>query len=332
MRGARSREIFVKPYRFAVVVVAFAGLLAGSVLAEGGSSQKLVDGFDEADFSPEGGLYYRNNAEQAAGRYELQSAVKRTGTGALELSVRPLCATNDDECSERAEIWEKTALRVPYEEPVWFGFAMKLADPVPQDDHRYLMAQWKREIGPEAEGDFSPFLALRLDRGKMFFTVETNYIAGGPVRQGGVAGTCPAGSTPVWFRPETRQMRALAAAGADWAAKDMAEFPDCTDKISIVTHNPLPEASTNWVDFAIYSHPDPDGKGRIEIFADKVWIATVSGHIGHGDLGLGKNQYFKFGPYRAGTTGIWTVYYDDFRRSPDCIDVLGDEKACAAIK
>lgn len=323
----------MKSYRFAAAALAVSCLFAAPAGADGGRSQKLVDGFDGVDFAPEGGLYYHNNDEQMAGSYIFQSSVKRTGTGALELSVRSRCSANDDKCSERAEIREETALRVPYGEPVWYGFAMKLAEPIPEDHHRYLMAQWKREIGPEAVGDFSPFLALRMDRGKMFFTVETNYIAGGPTPEGGVAGHCSQGSSPVWFRPETKQMRALAASGFDWTEADMtAKFPSCTDKISVVRHNPLPTASSKWVDFAIYSHPDPKGKGRIEIFANNVWISTITGHIGHGDAGLGKNQYFKFGPYRAGRTGTWTVYYDDFRRSPDCIDVLRDEKACAAVR
>ena len=46
----------------------------------------------------------------------------------------------------------------------------------------------------------------------------------------------------------------------------------------------------------------------------------------------GENQYFKFGPYRAAGAGQWTLYYDDFRRSPDCIDVLRDEEACALVQ
>ena len=97
--------------------------------------------------------------------------------GALKLSVKPLCTADDEGCSERAEIWERTELRVPYDQGVWYGFAVKFADPIPTDDHRYLIAQWKREIDPGAEGDFSPFLALRVRNGKLFATVETNFIA-----------------------------------------------------------------------------------------------------------------------------------------------------------
>ena len=117
------------------------------------------------------------------------------------------------------KIWERTELRVPYDQGVWYGFAVKFADPIPADDHRYLIAQWKREIDPGAEGDFSPFLALRLRNGKLFATVETNYIAPGQTRpQSGDSG-CKDGGAPVWFRPETNQMRALVATDAAWTAR-----------------------------------------------------------------------------------------------------------------
>ena len=61
--------------------------------------------------------------------------------------------------ARRAEIWDDPKNRVPYDRGAWFGFAVKFADPIPTDDHRYLIAQWKREIGPDAKGDFSPFFA-----------------------------------------------------------------------------------------------------------------------------------------------------------------------------
>ena len=119
-------------------------------------------------------------------------------------------------CSERAEIWEKTDLRVPYDEGVWYGFAVKFADPIPSDDHRYLIAQWKREIDPGADGDFSPFLALRLRQGKLFATVETNYLP--PADQSGQRRTSCAERNAGVARPETNQMRALVATDAAWTA------------------------------------------------------------------------------------------------------------------
>jgi len=313
------------------LLLAFALVTSGPALADP-LQQKLVDGFDGSDFSPEGGLYYRENSEQSAGTVVFQSAVKRTGAGALQLSVKPHCAAESEGCSERAEIWEKTALRVPYDAAVWYGFAVKFADPIPSDDHRYLIAQWKREIGPDAEGDFSPFLALRMNNGKLFATVETNYFDGTSTGPKGQAANCPSGQVPVWLRPETNQIRAFIVGDETYTAADAGIFNSCSDKLQVIDRgNFLPKPDSGWIDFAIMTKPGPDGTGHIEIFANDTWIVSIKGHIGHGDRGLGENQYFKFGPYRAADTTNWTLYYDDFRRSSKCEDVLADKSACARI-
>lgn len=302
-----------------------AGLAQSSSGAQLTYKDKLTDGFEAQDFAPEGGLYYKKNYEQSAGTVEFQDKVVKSGKGALRLSVKPLCPVSEPLCSERAEIWERPKLRVPYTEGVWFGFAVKFDDPVPKDDHRYLIAQWKREINAGAQGDFSPFLALRLNQGKLFVTVETNLVPG----QGGEKGkraTCGPGETPVWLRPDTNQTRALVAFDKNFGAGDGEEFTACTDKITVIDRgNPLPTPDSGWIDFAIYTKPGPDGSGQIELFANDKWIATVKGRIGHSDKGLGQKQYFKFGPYRAGGQGVWALYYDDFRRSLHCADVIKAE-------
>lgn len=284
----------------------------------------LFDGFEGNDFAAGGGLYYRDNFEQSAGTVEFQKEIVHNGNGALKLTIRPLCPEeSEDSCSERAEIWEKTELRLPYDQGIWYGFAVKFSDPVPQDDHRYLIAQWKREIEPGAEGDFSPFLALRLRHGKLFATVETNYLPLLEAGTDGIAATCKDRGTPVWLRPETNQMRALVATDTHWNLEDGNLYHACTDKIVVIDHgNKLPDPHSGWIDFAIFTKPDPGGTGRIEIYANSKPIVTVTGHIGHADKGLGEKQYFKFGPYRAANRGEWTLYYDDFRRSTRCKDVL----------
>ncbi|MFO0993842.1 MAG: polysaccharide lyase [Hyphomicrobiales bacterium] len=277
---------------------------------------------DGPQFSTEAGLWYKKNFEQSAGKLEFQKDVVYSPTGALKLSVVPLCDPADEDCSERAEIWDDPKNRVPYDRGAWFGFAVKLADPIPTDDHRYLIAQWKREIGPDAKGDFSPFLALRLKKGKLFATVETNLVHATKQFAEGEAVVCPPGQAQVWLRPDTNQTRALVATNSDWQPDDGANYNACTDEIRISTYGNLPAPNSGWIDFAIYTKPGPDGSGRIEIFANNKRVASITGHIGHGDAGLGKYQYFKFGPYRAGHPGVWTVYYDDFRRSAKCSDVL----------
>ena len=107
----------------AVTVLAFLCGLASTSAEDW--TRTLSDGFDGTDFSPEGGLYYRENFEQSVGTVEFQSAEKLSGAGALKLSVKPNCAADTGDCSERAERWEKTELRVPYDQAIWDGFAMK---------------------------------------------------------------------------------------------------------------------------------------------------------------------------------------------------------------
>ncbi|MFN4159400.1 MAG: polysaccharide lyase [Gemmobacter sp.] len=312
------------------IVVAMGLVLAGPLAADP-ATQVLRDGFEGTDFAPEGGLYYRVNAEQSAGTVAFQRDVVRSGAGALRLSVESLCGPGSEGCSERAEIWERTALRVPYDRGVWYGFSVRFDDPPPQDGHRSLIAQWKREIGPDAEGDFSPFLAFRVTRGKLFLTVETNYRAPVMPPGRGIA-DCPPGMTPAWMRPETNQMRLLVAASEGFGDADDPRFTACTDATVVTPRgNPLPAPSAAWTDFAVWSRPGPAGDGHLEIFANGRWIVTVKGAVGHNDAGLGVNQYFKFGPYRDGAPDPWTMYYDNFIRSPDCMDVLGDAALCAVV-
>jgi hypothetical protein len=317
------------------LAIRWAGLAAVMLCASAQAqewSTPLFDGFDGPDFVPAGGLYYKQNFEQSAGTVDFQKDVKLHGEGALKLSVKPICPPDDEDCSERAEVWEKPDLWAPYDHGVWFGFAVKFADPVPADDHRYLIAQWKREILPHAEGDYSPFLAFRVRNGKLFATVETNYVApDDAMAKAGVDG-CGDGATPVWFRPETNQMRALVATDATWTDSDDGPYVGCTDAITIFDHGArLPSPSSGWIDLAVFSKPGPDGTGHIEIFANGKPVVTIKGHIGHAaDKGLGDHQYFKFGPYRAAHDDEWALYYDDFRRSPNCADVM-DKALCPLL-
>ncbi len=283
----------------------------------------LYDGFEASDFSVSGGLYFKKNPEQDAGAVEFQNQVTYRGKGALKLSVRPSVEkTAQSLNSQRAEIWERKKLWVPYDQGIWYGFAVKFAEPIPQDDHHYVIAQWKREIAG-TKGDFSPFLALRLKKGKLFATVETNLVTATRVDPKGQAAQCENGETAVWLRPETNQTRALVATDPSWTREGSERFGACTREIVAINRgNSLPTPHSGWIDFAIYSKPGPDGTGHIEIYANDKWVVTIRGRIGHSEKGLGQYQYFKFGPYRATHDGGWTLYFDEFRRSPNCADVL----------
>jgi hypothetical protein len=302
-------------------------VLAAALLTAGGAHADphipvLIDDFEGKDFAATSGLYYKNNFEQSAGSVRFVSTDARDGKGALALTIRPLCSVTDGDCSERAEVWEKQDVLAGYGETVWYAFSMKLVDPIPQDDHRYLMAQWKREITPAAAKSYSPFLALRLDKGKITVTVETDEVTVAPLGTPERPHRCKEGETLVANRPHDAQTRALAAWQADMDVTEWRYQNGCTTDIKVEHYgNDLPAAETGWIDFVFAVRTGPKGGGRIGIAANGKPVALVTGRIGHEGVGLGDKMYFKFGPYRAGQDAVWTVLYDRFRRGPRCEDV-----------
>jgi hypothetical protein len=313
-----------------VVLIAVLCASCAAFASERGRFQ-LSEDFEDGRFSEKGGLFYKANEEQARGRARFQSEVVRNGRMAIELSVEPSCKISGTGCSERAEVWEKAQVLAPYDQPLWYAFAMRLGDPIPRELHRLVMAQWKREIIPGAAGDFSPFLALRLSRGRLIATVvgdEVRYAKKGTApRKAG----CLPGESPAFAPDRYRQVRAtVAAEGGLGVAHD--ELPGCAIDLRVTERGGTwPAAGSGWVDFVFFVKPDPSGKGIVEIAANGQWIATVEGAIGHRGAGLDNTQYFKFGPYRAGRPDRWVIYFDDFKRSSACTDVA-PEALCAAIK
>ena len=327
--GEVNRLSFRAARGCAAVICAVAAILAapaGSAQPEttpDNASILLHDSFDQTGFAPGGGLFYKQNSEQRAGRVVFGDSAPLRGTGALSLTATGACLPQTIGCSERAEVWERPEVLVPYRSTVWYGLALRLDDPLPQDDRRYVIAQWKREIIPMAEGDYSPFLAIRLYRGSLGITVETDrvpcYPIGGPERRDG----CRPGEALVLDRPQARQTRALVAIEAGAVRENYPSyFNACAPDIQVTHHADLPPAQKGWIDFVIRSQPGPRGNGHVDVMADGVRIVTIRGHIGHSGPGLDTNQYFKFGPYRAPAHLPWSVSYDDFRRGPRCSDVI----------
>lgn len=308
---------------------AMLGLAGGAILgarAESGvvSAQRILkDGFEQGGFAPEGGLFYKDNPEQRSGQVIFGDAAPYSGAGALTLIAMPTCRPDAHGCSERAEAWERPEVLVPFHSAAWYGFALRLNDPLAQDDRRYVIAQWKRETLPEAMGDYSPFLALRLYRGRLGITVETDLIPSHPIGGSKRPTGCLPGEALVLSRTEARQTRALVAMESGTAlANYPSYFNACAPGIRVTPHADLPSAQKGWIDFVVRSQPGPDGDGHIEVLADGVHIVTVQGHIGHGGPGLDDNQYFKMGPYRAPAPLPWSISYDNFRRGPRCSDVI----------
>lgn len=313
-------------------------LLLGLILAAGAaqadpSQLRLRDDFEGDDFAKEGGLFYKDNEEQRAGRYRMQADVVRNGKRGLELSVVPQCRADKKGCSERAEVWEDPKTLAAYDKTLWYAFSMKLDDPPPSAAHRYMVAQWKRAIKPGADGDYSPFLGLRLIRGDLALTIDSDQM---PVRARTAADkplACAKGETPAMQRAPVRQTRLLVAVSAGANPKSFGGYESCAHGVIVTSRGgALPKGEPRWIDFVFKVKPGPKGDGEIEIFADNAWIVSIKGRIGHEGPGLGETQYFKFGPYRdGGQTDDWRVFYDDFRRGPACEDVAGPA-VCGQIR
>ncbi len=312
-----------------VALCAKANLLAALLFVSGAMSDNsrliLRDDFEGEAFSPSSGLFYKDNEEQRAGTYRFQSEVVRSGTQALELTVSPRCPPGQRGCSERAEVWEHASVRAAYDQAVWYAFSMKLDDPPPSTAQRLMVAQWKRAVNANAEGDYSPFLGIRIIRGEFAITVDSDAMPTRPRTAGAPLFSCAGGPAPAMQRVRARQTRLLVATSADTTAKGFDGFDSCASDVTVVARGGrLPKAEARWVDFVIKVKPGPRGGGEIEIFADGAWIASVSGRIGHEGPELGQTQYFKFGPYRdGGQQDRWRVFYDGFRRGPECSDVAG---------
>lgn len=308
-----------------VLLVALTVMAVSVVLSRLAPAQPLFpvlkDDFEGKTFAKSSGLFYKKNYEQSAGTVRFVKTDPRQGKQALSLSIRPLCPVTKSGCSERAEVWEKKSVLVPYDDEVWYAFSMRLVQPIPQEQHRYLMAQWKRQIRPTAQKSYSPFVALRLDKGKIIFTTETDEVKVEPLGTAERPDKCKPGETLVDNRPHDQQTRALVAWQADMAPTQWRYHNGCTTEIRVKRYGPLPEAGSGWIDFVINIKTGPRGNGHVRIAANGKPVALVTGHIGHQGVGLGPDMYFKFGPYRAGEHKVWTVMYDRFRRGPQCTDV-----------
>ncbi|WP_026381648.1 polysaccharide lyase [Afifella pfennigii] len=281
----------------------------------------LTEDFESGDLDAGGALFYKDNFEQRAGQFRFLDGAGKNGSRAIELSLSEHCPRPAEDCSERAELWEAKDRRLPYGTPVWYRFSVRFAGERPADDHRHVMAQWKRTVPKGVPGNSSPFLALRLREGQMFFTVETHLLDGERDGDGTARFPCAGEELAIWSRPYDAQSRGWLIAEAGEKPARHSEYDLCTRQIRIKRHLPaLPEAREGWFDFAIFVKPDPEGDGRIEIFANDQHVVSVAGRIGHRDLG--PDQYFKFGPYRDADEGSWTLIYDDFARSADCRDML----------
>jgi len=131
-------------------------------------------------------------------------------------------------------------------------------------DHRHVMAQWKRSVPKGVPGNSSPFLALRLREGKMFFTVETHLLEGEKNADGTAKFPCTGEEMAIWSRPYDAQSRGWVIAEAGERPERKSEYDACTDEIKVKRYLPaLAEPEDGWFDFVVFVRPDPEGAGPV---------------------------------------------------------------------
>lgn len=94
----------------------------------------------------------------------LQERMARGGARALAITLTPGQDPLGDG-SDRAELAEAEAVRLPFGQEVWYGFSMRIG-PIPADGNRIVIGQWHQE------GPGSPFVAQRFRDGRFHITVQ----------------------------------------------------------------------------------------------------------------------------------------------------------------
>ena len=138
------------------VLLALSGSLPGQT-----ADWRLVDNFEQAALRSD----IWSDRRLLPGAVEFQGHVARHGIRALAITVRggddPL-----DDGSDRAELAETESVRLPAGQEVWYGFSMRIADPIPLDGNRLVIGQWHQSMPG------SPFLAQRFRNGLFHITLQ----------------------------------------------------------------------------------------------------------------------------------------------------------------
>ncbi len=251
-------------------------LLLGACAGWGeGPEVFMTDGFD-GGFVPH--LWGRGGECLTAGSASFDTVDPRSGRGALTITVgpgtRPPCQGSGDD-SERSELWVANRYRMPYGSDLWYGFSFRVSGTVADDDeNRLVIGQWK-QAGPR-----TPMVAQRFKNRIFHISASSD---GCRVLLAQAAGVLPDGDG--YCRPEHTGLRVLLS-------------------------EELPDPFAKWVDMVYHIRSGQDG--LIEIWADGVKVAHAEGVVGYPDDG--KDQYFKFGPYRDPVAYVTTAHLDNFTR------------------
>jgi hypothetical protein len=217
---------------------------------------------------------------------------------------------------------------------VWYSFEMRLEEGFPEVDARFICAQIKAPYYDDNGG--SPLIALRIERGRYFATIEHLYetkdadFVDGSERSHYLTAYAGPGSCGRSVRAldhhvfgnslldfKELQVRAVLATDPRGMPGYLdSEFQSCTSGVQLERSGDLPDDVHRWWRFKIGVAPTKrkDYAGIVQLFvadpganADRL-VATAKGEFGHtgyedpaintGPPDGQSYQYFKIGPYR----------------------------------
>ncbi len=99
------------------------------------------------------------------GAAKIQHTIVRSGERALAITVRPGHDPLRDG-TDRAELAEAEAVRLPPGGDIWYGFSMRIGEALPADGNRIVIGQWHHMMAG------SPFVAQRFRNGIFMISVQ----------------------------------------------------------------------------------------------------------------------------------------------------------------
>ncbi|MGO1075201.1 heparin lyase I family protein [Inquilinus sp. CA228] len=223
--------------------------------------------------------------------------VQRRRSGCLDTAPGAMFAPEDD---QRAELWLQST--EPPGTDSWFGFSFRIDSPdAGAGGNRLVVGQWKQS------GSQSPILAQRFKGGAFHLTVEQ--ATASPGRQCRVLIAWQDGYDFSDFSAGTRSF--LHGGGDELESPPPAPAAECARGLAIDRTAPLPSPFGAWVDMVVHLRVAGRPDDLIEVWADGRPVVTVRGPVGSP---AGRDQYFKFGPYRDPSPAPLVVRFDDFSR------------------
>lgn len=227
----------------------------------------------------------------------LDKKIVRSGHQSLALKISKSDFNKSCQC-QRNEIREAKAVQLDFGTNAWYRFSIKVDKGGKVPEKRWMLASWKQD------GNGSPFLAFRYDRGVFYITLESS----------GVRVLLASSLLDARMIFDLLQINTDGGTSKYGFISDPELYRGKTAlKLDYGLSAYLPDPSVDWVDLLVRVKGDLGGNGIVEIYANNKLVVKVSGAIGVANP-TGPKQYFRIGHNRDPMPLDSVLYVDHFRR------------------